>query len=310
MFFPSTNWSVNSSFLGFPAVEYDFVDEEGMPANMVDVTKFCEYSISNKVKEWRATLKKAGYMMGINGEFSKTPPNERVSPETWDLLLQYWKNPKKIQETERNKKNRAEEQATHTLGAKSIARHHHEQLEKLGDSYSTVGAYVKAHQTKSGEYPNEYTHAICEKAIATCEERNFASSSDPSVLTPVLDVVYNRHHGGYERGRGLGWSRVAWSHNMANEARNDNIRWLTVELENTQSELQNAMAEIQGVRARERERWKHVNKNKLEIAGFGVEHHALILQVDSILIPQVDIAAPWTNIDVYLHVTKRWFSSC
>ncbi|MQL68224.1 hypothetical protein Taro_000515 [Colocasia esculenta] len=178
-------------------VEYDFVDEEGMPSNMVDVTKFCEYSISNK-------------------------------------------------------------------------------REKLGDSYSTVGAYVKAHQTKSGEYPNEYTRAICvciceltfvntniahyisnfavqEKAIATCEERNFTSSSDPSVLTLVLDAVYNGHHGGYERGRGLGWSRVAWSHNMANEARNDNIRRLTVELENTQSELQNAMAEIQGVRARERE---------------------------------------------------------
>ncbi|MQL95421.1 hypothetical protein Taro_028083, partial [Colocasia esculenta] len=121
-------------------VEYDFVDEEGMHANMADVTKFCEYSISNK-----------------------------------------------------------------------------------------------------------------EKVIATCEERNFTSSSDPSVLTPVLDAVYNGHHGGYERGRGLGWSRVAWSHNMANETRNDNIRRLTVELENTQSELQNAMAKIQGVHARERE---------------------------------------------------------
>ncbi|MQL99810.1 hypothetical protein Taro_032540 [Colocasia esculenta] len=176
-----------------------------------------------------------------------------------ELLARYPKklgiylcNTKKIQrkyrKQKRNKKNCAEEQATHTLGAKSIARHHHEQREKLGDSYSTIGAYVKAYQTRSGEYPNEYTRGICEKAIATCEERNFTTSSDPSVLNPILDAAYNGHHKGYERGRGLGWSRVAWSHNMANETRNDNIRRLTVELENTQSELQNAMTKIQGWR--------------------------------------------------------------
>ncbi|MQM07487.1 hypothetical protein Taro_040326 [Colocasia esculenta] len=48
-----------------------------------------------------------------------------------------------------------------------------------------------------------------EKAIATCEERNFTSSLDPSILTYVLDAVYHRNHGGFERGCGLGWSRVA-----------------------------------------------------------------------------------------------------
>ncbi|MQM23264.1 hypothetical protein Taro_056327 [Colocasia esculenta] len=37
---------------------------------------------------------------------------------------------------------------------------------------------------------------LYEKAIATCEERNFTSSSDPSILTPILDAIYNKHHGG------------------------------------------------------------------------------------------------------------------
>ncbi|MQM14015.1 hypothetical protein Taro_046943 [Colocasia esculenta] len=90
-----------------------------------------------------------------------------------------------------------------------FAAHYSIKREKLGDSYSTIRAYVKAHQTKSGEYSNDYTRAICEKVISTCEERNFTNSSDPSVLTPVLDAIYNGHHGGYERVRGLGWSRVA-----------------------------------------------------------------------------------------------------
>ncbi|MQL70513.1 hypothetical protein Taro_002825, partial [Colocasia esculenta] len=192
------------------------------PTNMADVTRFCEFSISSKLKEWRATLKRAGYMEGVDGELSVMPPNERISEQSWNLLLQYWKNSKKKREKERNKKNRVADQATHTLGAKSIARHNYEQQQKLGDNYSTLEAYVAAHKMKSGEYPNAYIHTICEKVIAACEEKNLTNSSDPSILTPILDDVYNGHHGGYERGRGLGWSRGAWRHNMSSEASNEN----------------------------------------------------------------------------------------
>ncbi|MQL76441.1 hypothetical protein Taro_008829 [Colocasia esculenta] len=162
-------------------------------------------------------------MEGVYGELSVMPPNERISEQSWNLLLQYWKNSKKIQETERNKKNRVADQATHTLGAKSIARHNYEQQQKLGDNYSTLEAYVAAHKMKCGEYPNAYTHTICEKVIATCEEKNLTNSSYPSILTPILDDVYNGHHGGYERGRGLGWCRGAWRHNMSSEASNENV---------------------------------------------------------------------------------------
>ncbi|MQM09508.1 hypothetical protein Taro_042382 [Colocasia esculenta] len=59
-------------------VQYDFVDKERFPTNMADVTRFCEFSISSKLKEWRATLKRAGYMEGVDGELSVMPPNERI----------------------------------------------------------------------------------------------------------------------------------------------------------------------------------------------------------------------------------------
>ncbi|MQM14761.1 hypothetical protein Taro_047696 [Colocasia esculenta] len=234
-------------------VQYDFVDKEGFPTNMADVTRFCEFSISSKLKEWRATLKRAGYMKGVDGELSVMPPNERISEQSWNLFLQYWKKSKKIQEIERNKINRVADQATHTLGAKSIARHNYEQQQKLGDNYSTLEVYLAAHKMKSGEYPNAYTHTICEKVIAACEEKNLTNSSDPSMLTSILDDVYNGHHGEYESGRGLGWSRGAWRHNMSNEASNENVIQLTTELQHTQSEFQNAMKEIDNMHARERE---------------------------------------------------------
>ncbi|KAG9439918.1 hypothetical protein H6P81_020083 [Aristolochia fimbriata] len=37
---------------------------------------------------------------------------------------------------------------------------------------------------------------------------NKVSSQDPKDLGPILDEVYNGHHGGYERGLGEGWSRA------------------------------------------------------------------------------------------------------
>ncbi|MQM01503.1 hypothetical protein Taro_034261 [Colocasia esculenta] len=33
-------------------VQYDFVDKEGFPTNMADVTRFCEFSISS----WRSQV--------------------------------------------------------------------------------------------------------------------------------------------------------------------------------------------------------------------------------------------------------------
>ncbi|MQM12105.1 hypothetical protein Taro_045021 [Colocasia esculenta] len=90
-----------------------------------------------------------------------------------------------------------------------------------------------------------------EKVIAACEEKNLTNSSDPSILTPILDDVYNGHHGGYERGRGLGWSRGAWRHNMSNEASNeneiDNMHAREREMEARQQE------HMEAVLARERE---------------------------------------------------------
>lgn len=99
-----------------------------MPANMEDVNRFCLKSIQTKLKEWRCELKRKGYMHDNNGELSMESPEQRITQATWDCLVQYWGTDEKIQEAEKNQKNRAQEQATHTLGAKSIARHNQEQV--------------------------------------------------------------------------------------------------------------------------------------------------------------------------------------
>ncbi|MQL70072.1 hypothetical protein Taro_002363 [Colocasia esculenta] len=73
------------------------------------------------------------------------------------------------------------------------------------------------------------------------------SSSEPTILSPILDAVCNGHHGGFERGCGLGWSRMSRWGDSGNQASNYNIKQLIIE-------LQNAKAEIEAMHARDKER--------------------------------------------------------
>ncbi|MQM20254.1 hypothetical protein Taro_053272 [Colocasia esculenta] len=200
--------------------DYDFVDLEGMQANMIIVTHFCNESLKKKLRDWRFWLKTHYYIEGVSDEVLMKAPDKRITQANWELLLKYWDKEDKVLEAKRNKRNRGEDRPTHTLGAKSIVRHNHDERENLGDDYTTLGAYLKAHQTKNGEYPDEYTHDMC--------------------------VVYNGHHGGYERGRVLGWFRaMRWS-KLEVVASNES-------LQHVQLELQNARAEIEAMHMQEKE---------------------------------------------------------
>ncbi|MQL92578.1 hypothetical protein Taro_025202, partial [Colocasia esculenta] len=105
--------------------DYDFVDDEGLPANVNIVTHFCKESLQRKLRDWRCWLKAHYYIEGIPEEVLMKSPDKR--------------------------------------------------REKLGGNYTTFGAYLKAHQTKSGGYPDEYTHAMC---VSKCYEivRTFESN--------------------------------------------------------------------------------------------------------------------------------------
>ncbi|MQL92352.1 hypothetical protein Taro_024971 [Colocasia esculenta] len=97
-----------------------------------------------------------------------------------------------------------------------------------------------------------------EKVIEICQEKDLMNSSNPTVLSPILDVVCNGHHGGYERGCGLGWSRMSRWGDIGNQSSNDNIKQLTIE-------LQNAKAEIEVMHAREKEREEAVQAREKEM---------------------------------------------
>ncbi|MQL74223.1 hypothetical protein Taro_006561 [Colocasia esculenta] len=125
--------------------DYDFVDLEGMQANMIIVTRFCNESLKKKLRDWRFWLKTHYYIEGVSDEVLLKALDKRITQANWELLLKYWDREDKVLEAKRNMRNRGEDRPTHTLGAKSIARHNHDERENLGDDYTTLGAYLKAH---------------------------------------------------------------------------------------------------------------------------------------------------------------------
>ncbi|MQM18536.1 hypothetical protein Taro_051529, partial [Colocasia esculenta] len=119
---------------------------------------------------------------------------------------------------------------------------------------------------------------VYEKVIEICQEKDLMNSSNPTVLSPILDVVCNGHHGGYERGCRLGWSRMSRWGDIGNQSSNDNIKQLTIE-------LKNAKAEIEAMHAREKEREEAVQAREREMqdrmermetmVGDSTRHHAI-----------------------------------
>ncbi|MQM22421.1 hypothetical protein Taro_055473 [Colocasia esculenta] len=59
------------------------------------------------------------------------------------------------------------------------------------------GYMIKSGVGTAGEGDTKFQK---EKVIEVCQEKDLMSSSEPSILSPILDVVCNGHYGGYERG--------------------------------------------------------------------------------------------------------------
>ncbi|MQM18925.1 hypothetical protein Taro_051924 [Colocasia esculenta] len=96
-----------------------------------------------------------------------------------------------------------------------------------------------------------------EKVIEACQEKDLMSSSEPTILSPILDAVCNGHHGGFERGCGLGWSRMSRWGDCGNQASNYNIKQLTIE-------LQNVKVEIEAMHTRDKEREEAMKAREAE----------------------------------------------
>ncbi|ONK76402.1 uncharacterized protein A4U43_C03F27300 [Asparagus officinalis] len=127
-------------------------------------------------------------------------------------------------EAARNLQNVSKKKLRHCLRQKSMARTKHKLKELDPENYDEFDIFIKCHKKKMGlgDYPHEKTQDVCEKVIKRIEEvRVQLQDVDPVTkaqrlkLSTVLDEVAGKHHGGYERGYGIGYEGRTTSHQFS-----------------------------------------------------------------------------------------------
>lgn len=123
-----------------------------------------------------------------------------------------------MDEADRNKMNRNSEtdRPSSTTGPISHARKAQELKEKYKDACNVDMVYSACHisdydpDTGIGVFPDSSTERHFENLHKEADSRgiDLTKQTDISVLTPLLDTISGGHHGGYERGKGLGPTRA------------------------------------------------------------------------------------------------------
>ncbi|KAG9442216.1 hypothetical protein H6P81_018070 [Aristolochia fimbriata] len=93
--------------------------------------------------------------------------------------------------------------------------------EKLGNDFTILSSYLRAHRKKDGAYPNNYTQEKCAAVESDFHKKNLQHSKEATDLPPILDEVFGHNHGGFERGMGEGWSRRSHQYTPSSEAKVD-----------------------------------------------------------------------------------------
>ncbi|KAG9438973.1 hypothetical protein H6P81_019138 [Aristolochia fimbriata] len=229
---------------------YEFRYKQGGQVEQDVLESIVVKELQEKMKCWRAYLKKKYYDVD-DEEVRKKCQDARVSQEQWDKLLEYWSSEENVKVAEKNKKNRAHNHVRHTLGTKSLACYYEEERERRGNEFTILASYLSAHQKKNGEYPTTYTQEKCLEVANVFQVNEMVASQDEKDLGPMLDDVFGRHHGGYERGLGVGWNRVK----MKLVAKPSlQMHKLTNELEIANSKISTLSQELQEMREREQPR--------------------------------------------------------
>ncbi|CAN6461574.1 unnamed protein product [Victoria cruziana] len=162
-------------------------------------------SLSTKWKNWKSSLKKEHYDTHETDEDRLADCDERVLPDQWTELVQFWSSEEGTKLCERNKANRAKQTCIHTTGTKSFARIREEEKARTSDRTepSRVEFFIKTHQRKSGQLVDDKASKIIaefNKLLSELPEE----SQDKTTKDNIFAQVMGRDQYGRVRTYGLG----------------------------------------------------------------------------------------------------------
>ncbi|TVU09105.1 hypothetical protein EJB05_42546, partial [Eragrostis curvula] len=170
-------------YLGKLGAKFD-IDTKAEP-----VKKACSQMMKNALRQQRYRLKKKYFDPVPLNMVSKSSPVKSMSDEQWNALVEIWKNPKKMEICEKNKRNRAKVKFHQTTGSRSYMVH----CENLGDKYNDEdpNAFDLFKECHYSQKKKGFTHTV-QSAIEEMEKKiaEAAEGEEPvSVAEVVADVL-------------------------------------------------------------------------------------------------------------------------
>lgn len=137
-------------------------------------------SISRKWTCWKAFLKANHYNPHKTNEARLADCNERVLPEQWAILVEYWNTPEAQAASASNKANAACAKFNHAAGSKSFARLREEQRQKMldGKEPSEADMFILTRTRKNGQPLTQASSTVISQLRHVAQQQQGTSEPD------------------------------------------------------------------------------------------------------------------------------------
>ncbi|KAG5544378.1 hypothetical protein RHGRI_016956 [Rhododendron griersonianum] len=154
----------------------------------------CLMSVGKKWKDWKDELKRTTYNLYDNDEDRLANCPNRVDPDQWRVLVQFWGTKTAKRRSKTNRKSRHEQKMGHTSGRKGHCRVRDEIKDGVVVEPDHIQVFIKTHTKKDGQPVDEAS------ALAIIPESSESHALREELFTSVLKPDRN----GRVRTYGLG----------------------------------------------------------------------------------------------------------
>ncbi|KAF7141089.1 hypothetical protein RHSIM_Rhsim06G0190000 [Rhododendron simsii] len=166
----------------------------------------CLMSVGKKWKDWKDELKRTTYNLYDNDEDRLANCPNRVDPDQWRVLVQFWGTKTAKRRSKINHKSRHEQKMGHTSGRKGHCRVKDE-LTQIKDGVlvepDRIQVFIKTHTKKDGQ-PVDEASALAIRRLNEGASQIPESSESPALREELFTNVLKPDRNGRVRTYGLG----------------------------------------------------------------------------------------------------------
>ncbi|KAG5521732.1 hypothetical protein RHGRI_034078 [Rhododendron griersonianum] len=163
----------------------------------------CLMSVGKKWKDWKDELKRTIYNLYDNDEDRLANCPNRVDPDQWRVLVQFWGTKTAKGRSKTNRNSRHEQKMGHTSGRKGHCRVRDEIKDGVVVEPDRIHVFIKTHTKKDGQ-PVDEASALAIRRLNEGASQIPESSESPALREELFTSVLKPDRNGRVRTYGLG----------------------------------------------------------------------------------------------------------